>query len=238
MGLFDMFLSVEKRIQKEQRNLTNRDKQPEDRESAARWLADNGTPKALVGLLTRFDMNLDNQLSDRDEKEFVYALLANIGEPVLRPLERHLKKCRQFALPIRLYTELRGEEAAIEQVFEALQYEYDKGNAFKPQKKTHLLVWLAEKRHPRAAEVASPFLGDFDEGVRCGAAEVILAQEDGACRDALERALANPKEESNRLRHRLAESFRARRYSVDDPEALAAVLPDGFAMRDGRVVSA
>ena len=34
MGLFDFLLSEDKRIQKEQRNLTNRDLQAEDREMA------------------------------------------------------------------------------------------------------------------------------------------------------------------------------------------------------------
>ena len=38
MGLFDFFLSDEKKIAKHQRRLTNRDSQPEDREASARWL--------------------------------------------------------------------------------------------------------------------------------------------------------------------------------------------------------
>ena len=46
MGLFDMFLSEERRIAKEQRTLTNRDKQPEDREACGTLARRAGpTPK-------------------------------------------------------------------------------------------------------------------------------------------------------------------------------------------------
>ena len=89
MGLFDMFLDEDKRIAKEQRTLTNRDKQPEDREASARWLADRESPKAVVALLTRFDMNLDNHLKDRAEKDFVYALCGSLGDDRLR---RHAQR--------------------------------------------------------------------------------------------------------------------------------------------------
>src|SRR5688500_14555006 len=103
MGMFDFFdflLSEEKRIAKQQRTITNRDVQPEDREKAARWLADNGSPKALVALLTRFDMQLENGLKDKNEKEFVYSLLLGFGDAAVKPLERHLEKCRQIAVPL------------------------------------------------------------------------------------------------------------------------------------------
>lgn len=238
MGMFDFFLSDEKRIAKQQRQLTNRDKQPEDREASARWLADNGSPKAIVALLTRFDMNLENQLNDRDEKEFVYGIISTLGDAVQRPLERHITRCKQIAMPIRLYTELKGEQGAVEQVFNALKYELEKGDAFKPEKKAHLLVWLAQRKHPGAIEACTPFLTDFDESVRCGAAEVLAVQGDDAARVPLEVALANDQEESNRLKVRLAELFRARGWALEHPDEVGTNLPSGFAVRDRRIVTA
>lgn len=236
MGIFDVFLSQESRIQKNQRTLTNRDVQAEDREKAARWLADQDSPKAIVALLTRFDMNLENQLKDKSEKDFVYGLIVSRGEAVLRPLERHIEKCRQIALPLRMYVELKGEEAAILKAYEILEIERKKDD-FKPQKKVDLLVWLAERKHPGAIAAVSPFLKDFDEGVRYSASEVILAQQDDAGKAPLEAVLTNPEEDSNRLKVRLAGVFASRRWALDDPTAVSARLPGGFSVVDGRVVA-
>ncbi len=238
MGLFDMFLPEERRIAKEQRTLTNRDKQTEDREASARWLADRKNPKAYVALLTRFDMNLENQLKDRSEKELVFGLLAAAGaDAVKRPLERHLGRCKQIATPLRLHVELFGLDPTVEKVFDVLELERQKDD-FKPEKKIDLLVWLADKRHDRCIEVAAPFLEDFDENVRYAAAEVMIAQQDDQARSLLEAALANPDEESNRVRVRLAEVFAQRRWSVEQPEAIAQSLPETYQVHDGRVVAA
>jgi hypothetical protein len=236
LGIFDMFLSEESRIQKNQRTLTNRDVQPEDRDKAARWLADCSSPKALVALLTRFDTNLENQLKDKSEKDLVYGLIAAHGDQVMRPLERHLEKCRQIALPLRMYLEMKGEEAAILKVYELLEIERKKDD-FKAQKKMDMLVWLAEHKHSGAIVAVTPFLQDFDEGVRYSASEVILAQQDDAGRAPLEKVLTNKEEDSNRLKVRLAGVFASRRWSLDDPAAVSALLPGGFQVVDGRIVA-
>jgi hypothetical protein len=230
MGLFDFWMSEDQKIAKQQRTLTDKNAQAEDREKAARWLAENGGPKGIVSLLTRFDTSLDNQLKDSGEKDFVYALLVGLGPALHRPLDRHLEKCRHVAHPLRLYVELRGEEAAMVRVFEVLEIERKKDD-FKPEKKHDLLVWLAERRHPALVESVAPFLEDFDEGVRYAAVEAISAQGDG--RDALLRVLSNPQEESNRLRIRVAGVFAQRKWSVPDGVA----LPQGYTSREGRVVT-
>lgn len=232
MGLFDFWMSEDQKIAKQQRVLTDRNQQAEDRDKAARWLVDNGTPKAIVALLTRFDMSLENGLKDKTEKETMLAFLRSMGEGVVRPLERHLEKCRQIALPLQLYVELKGEDAAIRKLFEILEIERKKDD-FKPEKKVDALVWLAERRHPEAIRSTVPSLEDFDEGVRYAAAEVILAQQDDAGREPLLRLLTNPSEDSNRLKSRLAEVFSQRRWTVPDDLA----LPSGYAVREGRVVA-
>ena len=236
MGFMDMFISDDKKIRNRQRTLTNRDSQAEDREIAARWLAENGSGKALLSLLSRFDMQLEHQLNDRDERELVYALAMAVGEPIVKPLRAHLRKCKKFAMPIRLFQQLQGETKAVEFVFDLLQIELDKDN-FKPEKKTDMLVWLTQFRHPGMIASAAPFLKDFDEAVRCAAAEVIISQQDDAGRDALEAAFGNPEEDSNRLRVRLAEVFASRRWSVSNVEAVEANLPPSHRIADGRVAT-
>jgi len=235
MGIFDMFLSEDKRIAKQQRAVTNRDAQPEDRENAARWLADNGSPKAIVALLTRFDMKLENQLKDQSERDFAYSLLVSLGDPVVRPLKRHLRKCKTIAMPIRLLEELTGEEQTIQTVFELLQREYEKDD-FKPRRKTDLLVWLAQRSHEGATASAAPFLEDFDENVRYAAIEVIAAQNATEASRLLEPVLANPDEEANRVKVRISELFQQRGWTVGDREAMTGRLPGSFALTDdGRI---
>jgi hypothetical protein len=236
MGFFDVFLNEEARIQKNQRTLTNRDVQPEDRDAAARWLAANGKPKALVALLTRFDLNLENQLKDKNEKEVVQRLVEEAGEAAVRPIERHLEKCRQVAIPLKLYVALQGEAAAVEKVVQLLEAERAKDD-FKPQKKVDLLVWLVDRRHPHAISAATPFLEDFDENVRYAAMEVIAAQQDDAGRIPLEQVLKNTAEESNRLRIRVAELFVQRRWPLTDTEAVIAGAPVGYTVVDGRLIA-
>lgn len=236
MGFFDAFLNEEARIQKNQRTITNRDVQPEDRDAAARWLAANGKPKALVALLTRFDMNLENQLKDKNEKEVVYGLLEAAGAASIRPIERHLEKCRQIAIPLKLYVALQGDTAAVEKVVQLLEAERAKDD-FKPQKKVDLLVWLVERRHSHAITAAAPFLEDFDENVRYAAMEVMAAQQDDAARIPLEHVLRNKAEESNRLRIRVAELFVQRRWPIADTDAVIAGAPTGYAVRDGRLTA-
>lgn len=236
MGLFDMFLSEEKKIRKNQRRVTNRDLQAEDREIAAHWLSDNGSPKALLSLMTRFEMKLEHQMNDRDEREFVYDLLVRHGDAIERPLRRHMKKALRIAMPLKLWMQVKGEEAAIELVYEMLQDELDRDD-FKPQKKIDLLVWLTDRPHSKAIEQVTPFLKDFDEGVRYAAAEVILAQNDDSGRPLLEAPLVDPQEESNRLKVRLCEAFISRRWTLEQPDQVLPNLPDSHTITDGRIVA-
>jgi hypothetical protein len=237
MGLFDMFLSEEKRIAKQQRTLTNRDAQAEDREAAARWLAENGSAKAIVALLTRFDMKLENQLKDGGERDLVYSLLIGLGEPVHRPLARHLERCQSLAHPMKMMVEMLGEEAAIAKVSEMLAQEHAKDD-FKPRRKTDLLVWLAQRKHSSAVAAAAPFLKDFDENVRYAAIEVVAAQDDAPLAELLVPCLTSPDEDSNRVKVRVASLLEQRGAAIDDPAALQAHLPPGFRVADGRVRAA
>ncbi len=236
MSFFDFFLSEEKKITKNRHRLTSRDSQPEDRETAARWLAENGKPKAILALLSRFDMKLDHQLHDKGEKEFVSSIVLELGDDAIKPLRSWLKQCKQVGIPLQLLSDLSDEETTMQTVYKLLAAELARDD-FKPVKKNALLVWLTDHQHPGAIEAAAPFLDDFDENVRCSAAEVLIVQQDPAAAEILATRFTNEEEDSNRLRHRIAEIFAARRWEVPDPEAFEAHLPDGYAMRDGRVVN-
>ncbi len=238
MGIFDLFLSEDKRISKQQRVLTNRDSQPEDRDNAARWLVDNGSPKAVVALLSRFDMKLENQLKDAGERDFLYSLVVGLGDALERPLDRHLRRCKYLAFPLKLVVDTKGEQAAIEKVLALLQREHEKDD-FKPRRKTDLLVWLAPHAHPGAVECAKLFLEDFDENVRYAAIEVLATQNPPELAALLEPVLTRPEEDANRVKVRIAEIFQQRGLAVADASAVAAALPGSFKVTDdGRIKAA
>lgn len=236
MGLFDFFLNDEKKIAKHQRRLTNRDSQPEDREASARWLTDQGSPPSLLALLARFDVSLDHQLKDKGEKDLIYALAASKGTEIIEPLGVWLRKCRSVALPLRLLEDLGGKAPAVEMACELLEKERARDD-FKPEKKRALLIWLASERDDKCLVTAGPFLGDFDEGVRYAAAEVIIAQKVDEGAELLLTVLTNPEEESNRLKIRICEVFEQRKWSVEAVASqLAETLPQNFQVKSGRVM--
>ena len=80
------------------------------------------------------------------------------------------------------------------------------------------------------ADVDGVALKDFDEGVRYSASEVIIAQQDDAGRPYLQKVLANPAEDSNRLKVRLAGVFSQRRWPIDDE----AVMWTTFKLRPAK----
>lgn len=235
MFLLDMFLSEDKKIERNIRRLTDRDSQPEDRDASAKFLAEHGSRTAILGLLQRFDLNLDHQMKDSTEKDAVYARVLALGPKASEPLRAWLRQCKQFALPIKLLAEIESQQAAIEVTYELLDLEIKKDD-FKSEKKKALLVWLAEiKNNADAVDHVAPLLVDFDEGVRYAACEVCIAAGTERAGEKLQVVFTNPREESGRLRTRVAEVFVQRGWRTDPN--VAEGLPGGFVWKDGRIVA-
>jgi hypothetical protein len=223
-------------LKRHSRRVANRDAQPEDRESSAHWLADNGTEEALVALCSRFEMQLEHSMKDRKEKELVLEMICEKGPEGARAARAFAAKTTAFAYAVRVVERVEGETAATEMLLDMLAKE-SVDNELKPEKKHLLLIALAERKDPRITTDAERFLEDFNEGVRHAAVEAIAAQDGDGGRDALLRALVNPKEESTRIRGRLAEIFQTRRWAVPEEDAwFASHVPSGFRLVGGRLV--
>ncbi len=233
MGLFDWFLSEDKQIQRHVRRLTNRDAQAEDRDASARWLANNGSPQAIIGLFQRFDLNLDHQMKDAGEKDVVVGLLKDLGPKVLDPAKAWMLSGRQIAMPLRVVDDVAGSEKAVEFAFAILEHERKKDD-FKPDKKRAVFVWLTDRKHPGILDAVRPFFDDFDEGVRYSAAETLIAQGDAA-RAALLEQIAPGKEESMRVVVRICAAFAQRGWSTD---GAAVTVPNGYKLVDNRLLPA
>lgn len=236
MGMFDFLMSPEKRIARHIRRLTNRDAQPEDRQSSAEWLASHGTPQAILGLLARFDMQLDHDLKNQTEREAVASLVIGLGDKAVEPLRTWVRQCKSVTYPLDLLVRLRGEQAAVQACFDVLAYERERGNDFKPEKKKATLIWLTEHADASLIEHVEPLLADFDEGVRYAAAEALAATGSDRAREPLLAALANSEEESNRFKARICDIFAQRVWSVGDRAAeLTECLPTGYHVSGDRI---
>ncbi len=97
---------------------------------------------------------------------------------------------------------------------------------------------MIDYRDDRLVEAAAPLLGDFDEGVRCAAADLMIAQEDDSAVPHLSKALFNPEEDSGRLKIKVSQVFQQRRWTIpEDFTKYADRLPSRFTIQDSRVVA-
>lgn len=227
MGLLDFLIGGEdSQLRRHSKRLANLNAQHEDRNSSARWLAEKGTDDAILGLFGRFSITTESQMKDAAEKELVVDLLYDLGPKVVGPARDWLKRNSNIAQPLRIIEHFEGRDAVVDLLVELIGREND---PFKTEKKRQLLIKLTELRSPRCVPAVVPILRDFDEGVRYAAVEVLLATEDPAATAALAEALANPDEDSNRVRGRIAEGFNLRRLSLGEhAEAVAKRPPNGW----------
>lgn len=237
MGLFD-FLSggEEAQLRRHAKRMTNINAQTEDRQASAQWLAENGSDPAILGLLGRFTWTFENGMKDSAEKKLVYDLLLDLGPKVCEPVREWMKKNANIAQPLRLLEHFEGKDGVVKVLLEMLAREND---PFKTEKKRQILIKLAEYKHPAIVPAVVPVLKDFDEGVRYGAAEVLLAQDDPSVAGPLAERLADREEDSGRLRGRVAECFHQRRWSLGEhAAAVAANAPRGWQVQGDRVLPA
>jgi hypothetical protein len=232
MAFFDFitmgFGGTARQIQAHAKRLANRNAQNEDREASAKWLANNGSEEALLGMFGRFEITIEHGLKDKKEKELVFDLLVGKGEPVAELARKFALSSVHFQYAVLIVEQLKGHEKAVELLLELSQKESIE-NELKPEKKRTLMIALAERKDPRIIAEAERFLMDYDESVRAGAVEALAAQEGEEAVPLLLKALCNRKEESTRIRGRIAEAFEKHGWSIslEDPW-LPNHLPGGY----------
>lgn len=214
MAFFDFLLGGPGgQLKRHARRIANRDAQAEDREASAHWLSENASEEAFYALCGRFSLQLEHGLKDRKEKDLAADLLVAHGAAAAAVARRWAAENLQFLYAVRVVERIEGGDAATGLLLDLLRGER-LDNEFKPEKKRNLLIALAERRHPELVKEAARFLGDFDEGVRHAAIEAVAAQADPGCEQLLREALANPNEESTRIRGRLTEIFQQRNWTI------------------------
>jgi hypothetical protein len=237
MGLFDFFTGgSEGQLKRHTKRAKNLNAQAEDREASLHWLASDGSEQAILGLLGRYNVTYEHQMKDLNEKTLVFELLEGLGDTVCEPVKTWARSAPQFARPLQLVQKFQGEESTVSFLIELLEAEDD---PFKPEKKRQVLIRLAEFTDARIVPAIDPCLRDFDEGIRYAAVEAALTQPDESVQGALANCIADDKEESNRLRVRIAEAFHQRGWDLGEhAEAVAERPPHGWAVEGGRVFPA
>jgi HEAT repeat protein len=233
MGVFDMFSKDGREQRAREKNASraiNKYAQSPDRMKALQSLRDDGSPDALFALMRRFGMMYDKSIEDEQEKEWVFEVLVEKGATALAPLKRYLQAAESISWPLRLLEKIVStKEQQIDVVEEELS-RHEPGYERDPTKKIQLLNHLGGMRHVRVPPLVIPYFSDMDEGVRYAVVEALLRQADEAlARDPLIEHFASDKEDSLRLRLRIADGFAELGWSVADRrEEVQKRLPDAY----------
>jgi HEAT repeat protein len=242
MGLLDFF-SKEKREERALANLirraTHKYIQSAERYRAMEALANDGSERALYGLLCRFGVVYDKSIEDEQEKEWAFDTLASKGPAALPAVKRYLRSAESVSWPLRLLPKIASKEQEFAVVQEVLA-EHEPGYERDPTKKIQLLRHLGQLKEPSAPTLVAPYLADMDEGVRIAAVEsLIRLKNEEVGRLALLQLFVSDSEESLRLRIRIAEGFVELGWLVQDQrKGVQEKLPEGFQLdREGHVLA-
>ena len=229
MGLLDIFSKERSRDRNASRAI-NKFLQSPDRMKALMTLASEGSPEALYALMRRFGMMYDKTIDDEQEKDWVFETLVAKGGVVLEPLKKYLLSAESISWPLRLLDKVVATKDEVIDVIAQVMTRHEPGYERDPTKKIQLLNHLAGIKNPKVPALVSPYLTDMDEGVRYAAVEALLRQEDeAAAREPLLELFASDKEESKRLRIRVADGFAQFGWPLGDRRAAVEKhLPETF----------
>ena len=233
MGVFDLF-SKDRRAERARESnakaAINKYSQSPDRFKALQALRDDGSPDALFALMKRFGMMYDKSIEDEQEKEWVFDALVEKGGAVLVPLKRYVNAADSISWPLRLLEKIVGTKDEQIDVIQEVLARHEPGYERDPTKKIQLINHLGGLKHTRVSPLATPYLADMDEGVRYAVVETLLRQADeGAARVPLVAHFVDEKEDSLRIRIRIAEGFSELGWTVGERRVeVEKLLPDAF----------
>ncbi len=246
MGIFDFLTGGggEKSLDKHVARAKNKDAQSVDRFGSLEALAaatekPELRSKAVLGLLGRFAMRYDKTIEDEQEKEYCFEQLRRLGTVILPELEQHLKSADSIAWGLKLLGEF-GSHEQVWPLLERMCAANDNNYTRDPSKKNQLLHFLGEHADPRAGIALIPYLEDVDEGVRFTTIEGLVRHKPEEARQPMLALLANPKEESRRIKRRIAEGLAETGWDVREAgnaveKLIIDLLPGARVDNHGRV---
>jgi len=241
MGLFSSLFDKDGREARTRQKLVgralNKYAQSVDRMKALETLLEDGSPDALFGMLRRFGMMYDKTIEDEQEKDWVFDVLVNKGTAVLEPVKRYLFSADSVSWPLRVLDKVASKEQELE-ILKAVLERHEPGYERDPTKKIQLMNHIGALKEPAHGPLVAPYLGDMDEGVRYAAVEALVRlKNEEASREPLLELFVSDKEESLRIRIRIAEGFAELGWLVHGHRGtVEKKLPEQFQLdREGHV---
>ena len=224
-GLFSKDKALKRTIDR----ATNKLSQQPDRWSAMERLRDDGSDEALYGLCRRFSFTSTKSTEDEQEKTWAVEALVGKGEVALPAVRRYLKSNTAIAFALKVLEGAAARPKLLE-IVDVLLADEAPGYTRDPEKRIQLIHWLGEWKGGTSADVVpriTPYLADYDENVRFAAADVLAHHPVPEANPPLLAALVREKEESRRLRHRIAELLVDAKTPLGEHEpAVASLLPE------------
>lgn len=244
MSLFDLFRKhpqppapADRELAKLGKMLSSKLSQDVDRFDALDRLCKMGSGPAARVLLTRFSWNLDPSIRDQEEKAQAVEGIAKAGSAALGPIREYCVKAESLTWPLKALREI-VKEAELEKELLTLLARFDTEYLRNPEPKVHLIQALEEFKTEETQAAVGPFVFDVSEAVRFAAVTCLFAIDKPAAAAVLAEALS--KEESLRVKNRIAQGLAERRWTIPEPEreSVASHLPFGFSVSDGAVQGA
>ena len=242
MGLFDMFSKegrTEAALKRAAAKAIHKHIQSPDRMKALDDLyraGEEGSEEAIYALLKRFSFVYDKTIEDEQEKDWTYNAVCSLGEKALEPVRRYIMHADSISWPLRILEKIATEEEIWATVQKLLE-EHEPGYERDPAVKQQLLTFISERKDPRSAGMIAPYFEDMDETVRFVVVESLLKTKDPAAREPLCARFVDPKEDSLRIRVRIANGFVELGWDVVGFRGqFEKLLPEGFMLdKQGRV---
>ena len=235
MGLKDLFggFSAEARAKRQfdkaVGKLVSRNYQHEDRMFVIEQLGNLDTPEATAALFRRWDMTSDKKREDVAEKEFLTEVLVGKGMAMVPFLRAHNDRSLNITWPIQVLKRVVGPEGVVDELTRVLRTEQARLASFKPEKKLRLLELLGDYRDDeRVAAAILPSLDDFDADVRYETARLLGQIGDEIARIPLIDRLADPDEDSQRVKQAVIEALHVGGWKVVDRKEELGELGDKY----------
>lgn len=223
------FFSKERALQRTIKKATNKLAQSTERWAALEKLRDIGTDESLYHLLRRFSFASLKSVDDEQEKAWVVQAMCALGERSLPPLRKFMKSSTTVAYPLRILEDVANRKQALELIDELLEEEAP-GYTKTTDKRKQLIDWLSEWpgcEDEDAVSRVTPYLADFDEGVRFATVEALSLRCTETAAEPLVSALLKEDEESGRLKTRIVEVMHEKELPVGErKKKVQKVLPD------------
>jgi HEAT repeat protein len=175
---------------------------------------------------------MDPSITDREEKETAADGVVASGEGAIRAVRDYCACAECLTWRLKILRRLVSHELFVVELLELLE-RFDTEYVRNPEPKVQLIMALEEYPKEEVRVAIEPFLLVVNEKVRFHAVGATFAMEEPQAATSLAGALSD--EESLRVKNRIAAGLAQRGWTV--PDTARGALPDGFTLRDGKVIA-